>query len=77
MPASPLGVSLPDLCVRAFALLALTCAFPAHALPRYDAVRAQHVSTEAQLLDRNGIVIHEMRVDMSVRRLEWVALDAI
>jgi penicillin-binding protein 1C len=29
------------------------------------------------LLDRNGEVIHELRVDERVRRLPWVALDQV
>ncbi|HZP88879.1 MAG TPA: penicillin-binding protein 1C [Burkholderiales bacterium] len=59
-------------------LLLATLVVPvAHALPHYEDVRAHHLSTEAQLIDRNGAVIHEMRVDMSGRRLDWVALDDV
>ena len=47
------------------------------AIPTFDAVRAQHLSSEAQLLDRNGVVIHELRVDMHARRLDWVKLEEI
>src|SRR5262245_30849822 len=49
----------------------------AHALPTYDEVRAAHVSTEGVLLDRHGEVLHELRVDMKGRRLDWVPLDQV
>ena len=49
----------------------------ASALPTFDEVRRQHVSSEAQLLDRNGQLLHEMRVDMLGRRLDWIALEWI
>lgn len=61
------------LCV---ALLTLTAA-AGWALPTYDELRGQHASSEGVLLDRNGQVIHEMRVDMLGRRLEWVTLDQV
>ncbi|HXV07038.1 MAG TPA: penicillin-binding protein 1C [Burkholderiales bacterium] len=57
--------------------LALASAAPALALPTYDEVRKAHVSTEGVLLDRHGEVIHELRVDMRGRRLEWVTLDGV
>ncbi len=40
----------------------------------FEEVKRHHVSTEAYLYDRNGEVIHQMRVDMKARRLPWVAL---
>jgi len=49
----------------------------ASAQPTFDEVRRQHVSSEAVLLDRNGQLLHEMRVDMLGRRLEWTALEQI
>jgi len=47
------------------------------ALPTYDEVRRQHVSSEGVLLDRNGQVLHEMRVDMLGRRLDWATLEQV
>ena len=49
----------------------------AQALPSYDEVRAGWVSTEGVLLDRHGEVIHELRVDMHGRRLDWVKLEEV
>jgi penicillin-binding protein 1C len=46
-------------------------------LPDYSTARARHASSEAVLLDRNGEVIHERRVDLGARRLAWTALGAI
>ncbi|MGE0330207.1 MAG: penicillin-binding protein 1C [Ramlibacter sp.] len=56
----------------ACALLALAAA--AHALPAFDEVRRSHRPSDSLLLDRDGVVIHRLRTDASVRRGEWVAL---
>ena len=46
-------------------------------LPSFDEVRASHRLSDAVLLDRHGSVIHEMRVDPTGRRLEWIGLADI
>jgi penicillin-binding protein 1C len=59
-------------------LLALVLALaPVPAPPSFTAVRAGHRSSEAQLLDRHGDVLHELRLDRSVRRLPWASLSEI
>jgi len=58
-------------------LLLLAATAEAAALPDFADVKAQHARSDALLLDRHGQVIHELRVDASVRRLEWVALDEV
>ncbi|MFN0314059.1 MAG: penicillin-binding protein 1C [Burkholderiales bacterium] len=40
----------------------------------FEEVKRFYTSTEALLYDRNGEVIHQLRVDMKGRRLPWVAL---
>ena len=55
----------------------LLLAAPAQALPSFDSVKAQHQVSEAWLMDRNGKRLHTLRIDHSVRRLPWVALDAL
>jgi penicillin-binding protein 1C len=60
--------------VLALAFLAPAIAW---ALPTYDAVRNAWVSTEGVLLDRHGQIIHELRVDMHGRRLDWVRLEDV
>ncbi len=62
---------------RLLTLLGLALPVLAHALPTFDEVRKHYVSTEAVLLDRQGEVIHEMRVDMKGRRLDWVPLNDV
>ena len=47
----------------------------ASALPTYEEVRAGYRSSESLLLDRNGIVLHELRTDLGVRRLAWTPLE--
>ena len=46
-------------------------------LPSYQEVRTRWQSSESQLLDRHGQIIHELRVDSSGRRLEWSELKDI
>jgi penicillin-binding protein 1C len=43
----------------------------------FDSVKTHFAPSEAQLLDRNGQVIHELRVDFRGRRLPWIALANI
>jgi len=47
------------------------------ALPSFAEVRASYRLSDAQLLDRHGSVIHEMRVDPKGRRLDWIGLADI
>ena len=63
-----------SLLIAAFFLL---MPIPASATQPYDAVRDSYASSDALLLDRHGEVIHELRVDPSVRKLEWVKLQDI
>lgn len=44
------------------------------AAPAYDQVRKSYSASDAVLLDRHGEVIHEMRIDLNGRKLEWTAL---
>jgi penicillin-binding protein 1C len=46
-------------------------------LPTFAEVKAAYVPSEAWLLDRNGEILAEKRVDLKVRRLEWVRLGEI
>ncbi len=47
------------------------------AMPSFEAVRARWRPSDAQLLDRHGEPIHELRVDAHGRRLAWTPLAAI
>ena len=55
--------------------LAVAAAAHATALPSFDQVRRTHGSTEAKLLDRNGELLAEVRIDPRLRRLDWVAVE--
>ena len=44
-------------------------------LPDFTSVRERYRSSEAQLLDRNGVLLQSQRLDLSQRRLGWVTLN--
>src|SRR5580704_12077884 len=52
-------------------------AFCRSSVPSFEAVRACWRPSDAQLLDRHGEPIHELRVDSHGRRLAWTPLAAI
>lgn len=60
----------------AVALLATLCA-SAIAAPTLAEVQAAFRTSDSTLLDRNGVPIQSLRVDMAARRLPWVRLDDI
>ena len=45
--------------------------------PSFDAVRARHRRSDAMLLDRRGLPLHELRVDARRRVLDWTAINQI
>lgn len=57
-------------CVSAYFILLR----PFAGLSSYTQVRSAHLKSEAQLLDRNGAVLHELRIDRNGRRLDWTPL---
>ncbi|NHZ37972.1 penicillin-binding protein 1C [Massilia rubra] len=62
---------------RLAAALVLALAAPAHAVPTPEQVRAAYRASDAQLLDRHGVPIDSLRIDMAVRRAQWVGLADI
>lgn len=56
-------------------LAAIVLCWPA--APTFDSVRARWRPSDAQLLDRHGEPIHELRIDAHGRRLAWAPLAAI
>lgn len=46
-------------------------------MPAFEKVRSGYTTSEARLYDRNGILIHEIRRDEKVRKLDWVKLESI
>lgn len=61
---------------RLFLLLTLYSGV-AWAAPGFDAVRGAWRSSEGQLLDRAGVVLHVLRLEHQERRLDWVPLSEI
>ena len=45
--------------------------------PSFDLVKTRFHPSDGQLLDHDGQIIHELRVDFRGRRLPWIGLDAI
>ncbi len=54
----------------------ILCTSPA-TLPTFEAVRENYRRSDGALLDRRGEVIHELRIDLTGRRLEWAAVGNI
>jgi penicillin-binding protein 1C len=72
MNKSHLGIALVATAIGCWLAL-----FWTESPPTFESAKAQFRPSEAQLLDRNGQVIHELRVDFRGRRLTWVALAGI
>ena len=49
----------------------------AYALPDYKEVCQKYVKSDSILLDRDGVVLHELRTDKDRRRLDWTFLGDI
>ena len=63
--------------LAALALLWLASPREALALSSFADVRAAHRPSDAQLLDRHGEVIDELRIEEKRRRLRWTALAEV
>lgn len=50
---------------------------PLPGIPSFEKIRSDYVRSEGILLDRNGAVIHELRIHSRGRRLEWTSLRDI
>jgi penicillin-binding protein 1C len=46
----------------------------ASALATFTQVKSAHLRSDALIFDRHGEVIHELRIDRTGRRLDWIAL---
>jgi penicillin-binding protein 1C len=49
----------------------------AEALRTFNEIKASYNKSDATLLDRHGVVIHDMRIDTKGRRLDWTSLQNI
>ncbi|MET0263998.1 MAG: penicillin-binding protein 1C [Duganella sp.] len=57
--------------------MAPAAAHAAPTVPTPEQARAAYRSSEAVLLDRQGVPVQSLRIDMTARRLDWVSLDDI
>ncbi len=73
MPVWLAAAGIPLACGAAYFLLLR----PFPGLPSFPQVRAAHVQSEAVLMDRNGRLLHEIRIDAQGRRLQWTALPDV
>jgi penicillin-binding protein 1C len=67
-------------CAVGIILLVGLCALFVHlpvSMPTFIEVKAAYVSSDAYLLDRHGVLIDTLRVDMQVRRLQWTPLQEV
>lgn len=55
----------------------LASSIDVHALPTFEELKSSYKKSDVYLLDRKGEIIHELRVDHKIRRLEWVELKDI
>ena len=68
MPLRRIGAAL---------LLGAWLAGAAHALPAFTQVRAGYAPSDTLVLDRNGELLQRQRTDPSVRRGQWITLEAM
>ncbi|NWF97566.1 MAG: penicillin-binding protein 1C [Nitrospirae bacterium] len=47
------------------------------ATPSFQEVKDSYFASDAFLLDRNGKIVHELRVNPDIRRFEWISLKDI
>src|ERR1700722_20746110 len=59
------------------AIVALMLVMTGPPTPTFGEVRARWHPSEAQLLDRNGDPVHELRIDRHGRRFPWTPLNEI
>jgi penicillin-binding protein 1C len=50
---------------------------PLPGIPSFEKVRSVYAKSDGTLLDRNGDIIHELRIRRRGRRLEWTSLNNI
>ena len=63
--------------VLALLLLLVVLTAESGALSSFPQVKSSHRRSDALILDRRGEVIHELRIDSSGRRLDWIELKDV
>ncbi|MDO8179239.1 MAG: penicillin-binding protein 1C [Undibacterium sp.] len=60
-----------------FIVFLLSCHHSAQAIPTFKEVQQNFLSSDAILTDRNGISIHQLRINPKERKLAWVKLEDV
>jgi len=75
--AKPWILLLGLMCASGGVLLYLFALSPLPGIPSFEKVKTAYEKSEGILLDRNGEVIHELRIHGQGRRLNWTPLNDI
>ena len=62
---------------RAIAIALLLACASARAIPTFAEVQRDFKSSEANLYDRHGVLIHQLRMNPKERRLSWIKLEDV
>lgn len=65
------------LCQAALSLGLMSGNAFAEGLPSFAEVKAAHEPSDIRILDRHGELIHRLRTNLSVRKGQWISLEAI
>ncbi len=60
-----------------FIVFFLSCHNSAQAIPSFKEVQKNFLSSDAILTDRNGVAIHQLRINPKERKLAWVKLEDV
>ena len=66
--------------VMIFTILLLVLCFPngeVFSNPVLDNLKAKYITSDSNLLDRNGTILHTLRTNPKERKLNWVSLDEV
>lgn len=63
--------------VIVFVFILLTFPLNVYAFPSFEEIKQNYKKSEVYLFDRHGEIIHEIRIDPTVRKLDWTELKDI
>ncbi|MBI2755008.1 MAG: penicillin-binding protein 1C [Betaproteobacteria bacterium] len=66
--------SIRRLSLKIATLLLAACAHSARASTTFDQIRSSYQSSDTLILDRQGVELHRLRTNATVRRGQWMAL---
>lgn len=60
-----------------FILINILMVSKTFAISSFNEVKSSYIASDAVVLDRNGKIIHELRINPEIRRFEWTPLENI